>query len=161
VGPAGQDATADTGGVARDTVGEQDGRFSPDGRWISYTSNESGEDEIYLRPFAIGSNGAPAVGPKWRVSTTGGASARWRRDGKELFYRDRSGAIVAVDVVVKGSSIETGAPRPLFISSLGTNSFDVHPDGQRFLVSGLLSFQATSPDPVTVVLNWTTARSGQ
>jgi hypothetical protein len=66
-----------------------------------------------------------------------------------------------VDVVDKGTSIETGAPRPLFTPSLGMNSFDVHPDGQRFLLSGLLSFQATSPDPVTVVLNWTTARNGQ
>jgi Tol biopolymer transport system component len=133
---------------------EQGGRISPDGRWLAYVSNESGEDEVYLRPFIITPDGKPAVGPKWRVSTNGGALPRWRGDGKELFYRDRSGAIAAVDVIPQGAQVETSVPRRLFMPTLGTATFDVAADGRRFLLSTLVSMQTISPDPVTVVLNW-------
>jgi Tol biopolymer transport system component len=140
---------------------ERGGQFSPDGRWVAYVSNESGADEIYVRPFAIGSTGVPAVGPKWRVSTAGGVLPRWRGDGKELFFWDRSGAIAAVDVVITGASLETSVPRQLFMPSLGTVSYDVMRDGQRFLLAGLQSFQTSSPDPVTVVLNWQSAHTAR
>ncbi|HJR90380.1 MAG TPA: hypothetical protein VJ782_09515 [Aeromicrobium sp.] len=133
---------------------EQGARISPDGRWMAYVSNESGEEEIYLRPFIVTPDGKPAVGPKWRVSTEGGVTPRWRGDAKELFYRDRSGAIVAVDVIGQGAQVETSVPRRLFMPTLGTGSFDVTADGRRFLLSTLVSMQTTSPDPVTVVLNW-------
>jgi Tol biopolymer transport system component len=136
---------------------EQGGRISPDGRWMAYVSNESGEDEVYLRPFIVSPDGKPTVGPKWRVSTDGGLVARWRGDGKELFYRDRSGAIVAVDVIPRGAEVETSVPRRLFMPTAGTTTFDVAADGRRFLLSTLASMQTTSPDPVTVVLNWQAA----
>jgi Tol biopolymer transport system component len=136
---------------------DQAARVSPDGRWIAYGSNESGEDEVYLRAFISSPEGKPALGPKWRVSTEGGTAPRWRRDGKELFYRDRSGAIVAVDVIVQAGTVETGVPRRLFTPALGTTAFDVAPDGRRFLLSTLASMQTMSPDPVTVVLNWSSA----
>jgi len=58
---------------------EQGGVFSPDGRWVAYQSNESGRDEIYVRPF-------PGPGGQWQVSTAGGSDPRWRPDGKELYY---------------------------------------------------------------------------
>ena len=136
---------------------EQGSRISPDGRWIAYMSNESGDDEVYLRPFSVTPEGKPTLGPKWRVSTSGGGVPRWRGDGKELFYRDRPGAIVAVDVVPQGPLVETSVPRRLFMPPLGTVAFDVSSDGQRFLLSTLVSMQTVSPDPVTVVLNWEVA----
>jgi serine/threonine protein kinase len=136
---------------------EQSARFSPDGRWIAYMSNESGANEIYLRPFAISAEGKPGLGPKWRVSTNGGTTPNWRRDGKELFYRGRGGEMMAADVVTKAGAVETGNPRQLFMPPPNVLGWDVSADGQRFLLSipaAPLVSEATAPDPVTVVLNW-------
>ncbi len=114
---------------------EQAARFSADGRWIAYASNESGGSEIYLRPFTISAEGKPGLGAKWRVSTGGGASPRWRGDGKELFYRSPAGAIISVDVVTKDSVVQTSAPRQLFMPSSKILAWDVTRDGQRFLLA--------------------------
>jgi serine/threonine protein kinase/Tol biopolymer transport system component len=133
---------------------ETDARFSPDGRWIAYVSNESGEFEVYIRPFAFPSGGRPSVGAHWRVSADGGGQPRWRRDGRELFYRARSGAIMSVDVTFADGQVQTSIPRQLFLPSTAVNlAWDVTPDGQRFLLA-LPVDQAVNPDPVTVVLNW-------
>lgn len=131
---------------------EGEGRFSPDGRWIAYTSDESGRDEIYLRPFVAGET--PSVGPKWLVSNSGSVpgGARWRRDGKELFYRHRNGALMAADVSFEGERVRTGLPRQLFPLSLAATQWDVASDGQRFLVA--VPVDPSSADPVTIVLNW-------
>jgi len=130
------------------------GRFSPDGRWISYSSNESGETEIYLRPFSVDAAGKPAVGPKWLVSNAGSltSGARWRRDGRELFYRDPNGAMMAVDVKFTGTTVATGVPRKLFDLAGPVATWDVADDGQRFLV--LLPAMPSVADPISVVLNW-------
>jgi hypothetical protein len=120
-------------------------------------SNESGANEIYLRPFAISAEGKPGLGPKWRVSTNGGTTPNWRRDGKELFYRGRGGEMMAADVVTKAGAVETGNPRQLFMPPPNVLGWDVSADGQRFLLSipaAPLVSDATAPDPVTVVLNW-------
>lgn len=119
-------------------------RFSPDGRWVAYVSNETGMNEVYVQEFQ-GSGG------KWRVSTGGGSFPSWRRDGKELFYIS-GGKLMAVDVKVVGSNFEAGVPRLLFgiPRSVG---FEVSGDGQRFLIP--VPVEETSPTPITVVLNWT------
>jgi len=78
--------------------GESDGRFSPDGRWIAYTSDESGKPEVYVQPFRPGDWASVPAG-KWQVSTQGGSQARWRRDGKEIIYRAPD-----CDYVVAGAS---------------------------------------------------------
>src|SRR4030095_8967259 len=100
-------------------------RFSPDGRWVAYVSDETGTEEVYVKEFQ-GSGGSK------RVSTGGGCLPRWRRDGKELFYLS-GGKMMAVDVKASGSSFEPGVPKLLFemaaVSRSG-NHFDVSGDGQ-------------------------------
>src|SRR5262249_44399852 len=103
------------------------GRLSPDGRWIAYTSNDSGTPEVYVAPF-------PGGGGRWQVSTNGGDSVTWRRDGKELFYWANDQMLTAVEVNPQGSEFQVRASKPLFrLSSpaLGL-PYDVTPDGQRF-----------------------------
>ena len=89
---------------------QSQGTFSPDGKWIAYSSKETGETEVYVQPF-------PAKGEKWKVSAGGGAQARWRRDGKELFYRTVDGKMMVVSVKTTGS-FEAGVPR-LFVHGAG------------------------------------------
>ena len=121
---------------------------------MAYVSNESGQNEVYVRPFTI-ADGKPSVGPKWRVSTAGGVVPRWRRDGKELFYRSAAGDFMAVDVKAAGETIQTSLPRQLFPAIPGVHAWDVTADGQRFLISNpLRSTTAPVADPITVVLNW-------
>jgi len=105
-------------------------RFSPDGRWIAYTSNESGKNEVSVRPFdaATGSIGEPIV-----VTKDGGRTPLWRGDGKEIFYMAGDGMATAVEVKA-GSSFEAGTPKALFPVPSGVLFWDVAPDGTRFLM---------------------------
>ena len=123
--------------------------FSPDGKFISYTSDESGHPEVYVQRFPITSD-------KWPISSGGGFQPKWRADGKELFYLDEENRMMAVDIKA-GSTFESGIPHLLFDASalkyLGGNNFAVTPDGQRFLLG--LSVEAEQSAPMTVVLNWT------
>ena len=93
---------------------ERDGQFSPDGKWIAYQSNESGRVEIVVQPF-------PGPGSRLQLSTNGGAQVRWRPDGKELFYIALDGRLMAVPIrfVSEGTSVEAGAPIPLFATRVG------------------------------------------
>jgi Tol biopolymer transport system component len=125
---------------------EYNGRFSPDGRWVAYTSDESGRAEIYISPF-------PGAGGKRLVSLAGGDQARWRADGKELFYLAPDGQLMAGEVRIKGTDLEIGTVRPLF-GPLLPIGYDVSSDGQRFLAV-LPEERAAAPDPLTVVMNWT------
>src|SRR5205823_3401104 len=95
---------------------ETQGQFSPDGKWIAYTSNETGRFEVYVEPFP---RGAGAAG-KWPVSTAGGEEPHWRPDGKELFYVDPGGRLFAVPVQNSGpkSGFAMGAPTALFDTRL-------------------------------------------
>ena len=135
--------------VMQTTFSETNGRFSPDGRWIAYESNESGPGQIYVQGF-------PAGG-KTQVSTLGGFQPRWRGDGKELFYIGPDKKLMAVDIKSDADGIQAGAPRALFdlrIGNLpGSPYYDVTHDGQRFLVS--VVGEETTPTPMTVVMNWT------
>ena len=82
-------------------------QFSPDGKWLLYSSNESGRYEVYVQPF-------PPSGEKWRISTEGGTNARWRSDGKEIFYLAPDRTLMSVPVRADGGRFEPSSPRVLF-----------------------------------------------
>jgi Tol biopolymer transport system component len=105
-------------------------RFSPDGRWIAYTSNESGKNEVSVRPFdsATGTPGPPVV-----LTSDGGRTPLWRGDGKEIFYIDQDGMVTAMEVSI-GTEFKAGAPKHLFKVPAGVTFWDVTPDGTRFLM---------------------------
>ncbi len=138
----------------RTRFNESSGQFSPDGRWIAYTSDESGSDEIYVREFSSGSaQGDWSSGSKWLISKGGGTDPRWRGDGKELFYVASDGKLMSIDISAK-PIFKAGAPRPLFQLPPGFIGGDVTADGRRFLI-GVPVAQSSSV-PFTVVLNWQT-----
>ena len=136
------------------------GAFSPDGQWVAFVSNESGQPEVYVRRFVppgtLGTEGATET--KWPVSTSGGAYPLWRPDGKELYYLNPAGAMVAVPMTVVGSRLERGAPAVLFSTRIfggGTEAqqgrqYDVAPDG-RFLINTVLD---SGTAPITLLQNW-------
>jgi serine/threonine-protein kinase len=120
--------------------------FSPDGRWIAYVSDESGQYEIYVRPY-------PGPGGKWQVSTEGGEHMVWSRDGEELFYRNGQ-KWVSVAVNLK-AEFTAETPRLLFEGPhvmIGSQSYDVTPDGQQFLLLEPVEQEAVTH--LNVVLNW-------
>jgi Tol biopolymer transport system component len=137
------------------------GQFSPDGRWVAYQSNESGRYEIYVRRFVKPGDAADTtvaqVG-QWQVSTAGGMSPAWRADGKELFYIDPAGMMMAVPIKETGSTVVPGTPVALFqthvvgggTEALQGRQYDVAPDG-RFLINRVVDSAAT---PITLIQNW-------
>lgn len=106
-------------------------RFSPDGRWIVYTSNESGQDEVSVRSFdaAAGTFGKPIV------ITKGGARVPlWRNDGKEIVYLTTDGTVTTLEVSTSGGEFHTGAVKALFKAPAGVLFWDMLPDGSRFVM---------------------------
>jgi WD40 repeat protein len=130
----------------RSDFDSRSGRFSPNGRWVAYGSNESGNYEIYVRPFP-----PSAGGGKWMVSQGNGANPRWRRDGKELFYLRPDGELMVADVGADGAVFQAGVPRPLFKATF-VQGWDVSADGTKFLFP--MAGGETTQSPFTVVLNW-------
>jgi Tol biopolymer transport system component len=132
---------------------EHRGRFSPDGRWVAYVSDQSGQPDIWVRPFPPGSGG------EWQVSTGGGVQPRWRRDGQELYYIAPDGKLMAVPVTIKGAVFDRGTPVPLFQTQIvggGTNAYirpqyDVAADG-RFLIN--VTTESATISPITLLQNW-------
>ena len=149
------------------------GRFSPDMRWIAYISRESGQAELWVRPFDPASpTGAPPSSGKWMISRGGGISARWRGDGKELFYTAPDGSMMSVEVNTSPGSpvFDAGVPKLLFKnSSMGGSMgglaglyWDVSQDGKRFLLpfggrqpASNAALPTSFNAPYKVVLNWT------
>jgi serine/threonine-protein kinase len=127
--------------------------FSPDGRWLAYASNESGNFELYVRPF-------PGPGGKWQISTQGGGFPKWSPNGRELFYRAQDGKIMVVAYTASGDSFVAGKPQlwsPGQFVDLGPfyNSFDLHPDGKRFAVLKAPGAGETAPvNKVTFIFNF-------
>jgi serine/threonine protein kinase len=137
--------------IQKSPFNESEARLSPDGRWLAYSSNETGRTDVYVRSF-------PGGDTKRLVSQNGGRQPVWRRDGRELFYRTDDGDIMAIDVKA-GTAFETGAPHVLFRARIqksffGRYDYTVTSDGQRFLVN-LLPGDAPAP-AATVILNWRT-----
>jgi len=125
-------------------------RFSPDGRWIVFRSDESGRQEIYAQPFPSG--------PKRQVSSGGGDAPVWSRDGTEIFYVAPDGRLNSVGVSVRGAELASSAPQPLFDLRLAGSpwldprQYAVAADGQRFLV--VRRVEDAGPEALVVVLNW-------
>jgi eukaryotic-like serine/threonine-protein kinase len=129
---------------------ETNGMISPDGKWVAYASNDSGEWEIYVTTF-------PGAQGKWQVSPVGGTEPRWQGDGKEIFYLDPKGMLTPVPVNA-GETFSAGAASPLFqihgrapISNTDLYTYDVSKDGRRFLVNRYV--EPDHIEPLTVVLN--------
>jgi hypothetical protein len=130
-------------------------QFSPDGKWIAYTSDESGRREVYVQGFAPDRVPAAAIG-KWPISTAGGNKPRWRADGKELYYLAPDGKLMAVPLKTGPSSFSPGVAVPLFdVRATGFFPYAIAPDG-RFLIN-VVADAATTATPVTVVFNWQAA----
>ena len=138
---------------ARSGSSETEGRFSPDGRWVAYVSDESGDREVYVRGYTSDfSGGSASVGTSILISRDGGVSPRWGSDGRELFYLAADGMLMAAEVT-KEPGFVTRTPIRLFQTPPGTIMGDVSADGQRFLLVTPVGPSASSP--FTVVLNWT------
>jgi serine/threonine-protein kinase len=125
-------------------------QFSPDGRWLAYVSDESGRREVYVQPY-------PGPGGKWLISTEGGAEPMWNHNGRELFYRSGD-KMMAVDISTQ-PGFAAGKPRQLFEgrylrSSYSVSSYDVSPDGHRFLMLKSVEQEQAAPTQIKVVLNW-------
>jgi serine/threonine-protein kinase len=126
---------------------------SPDSRWLAYDSDESGQFEVYVRPFP------DADRARWQISTEGGRQPLWSKDGRELFYRDFTGAVVSVPVTL-GSTFSAETPRILLPGSryigggrfMTGRTYDLSLDGRRFLM--LKPNQSEDPS-IVMVLNWT------
>jgi len=126
-------------------------QFSPDGKFVAYTTSETGNWEVYVSPF-------PGFGGRWQVSRGGGEEPRWRSDGKELFYLAPDGKLMAAEVKA-GTGFEASVPIPLFvahlrqpISAMDFFSYDVTADGQKFLVN--TKIDSSNSAPLSVLLNW-------
>ena len=126
--------------------------FSPDGRWIAYTSNEGGQNDVYVQPF-------PANGNRQQVSKEGGTHPVWRADGKELFFlRTSDGMLMSVPIPAT-TQWDQGTTKALFISgatrSIPSQQYAATRDGSRFLVSSRP--RELTVEPLTVVVNWLAA----
>ncbi len=137
--------------ISPETVVAASARFSPDGHWLAYSSNESGRQEVYVTPFGAGTG-------KWQISNTGGVQPLWRRDGKELFYWSADNTLMSVPITLNQEGIEVGAVRQLFrfnnpVGLVGIISpYDVTADGQRIV---LITTPQQAPKPFALVTNWT------
>ncbi len=137
-----------------------DPQISPDGQWLAYQSNESGQAEVYVRPFPDADRG------RWQVSTSGGTRPAWARNGRELFYLDGSGLLTSVPLRITGPTFEAGSPVRILTAryypgftglGLDLRGYDVSPDGQRFLMIKDAPAEPTSTTTaasMVVVLNW-------
>jgi serine/threonine-protein kinase len=131
--------------LSTSSYAEQDPALSPDGRWLAYTSNETGRSEVFVRPFPDVEAG------KVQVSTNGGSGALWSRDGTELLYPDAAGNLVAVRfTTTQGFRVTAQATLfpipPGIVRAQGANTIDVTPDGQRFLMGRSLTAAGSTDD---------------
>ncbi|MBK5297404.1 MAG: serine/threonine-protein kinase [Vicinamibacteria bacterium] len=135
--------------VAQTAASERRARFSPDGRWVAFESNENGRSEIYVQSF-------PDAARKTQISTAGGTAPLWRGDGRELFFRSPDDQMLAARIASSGTQIDVDTPSVLFALPAGPNRdtnaswYDVSRDGQRFLVNTTVE----GASPITVLLNW-------
>jgi len=136
------------------------GRISPDGRWIAYRSQQSGRNEVYIRPFAEpGAARAPA-GPVIQVSRDGGTAPKWRKDGKELLFRSLTAAIMSVEIEMSNTTARPAAPVPLGLNGLTVSGsagaiWVPTRNADRFLMGDSLDRGVQTP--ITVVTNWEAA----
>ena len=136
---------------------EHQAQLSSDGRWLAYSTDETGDYEVYVQAFsADGKLGAD----KKRISTSGGRLPVWRRDNSELFFIAPDGTLMSAAVKTGGTEFQFAVPKPLFKTRMlgligNAHEYDVSPDGQRFLIGTLIG--ETKAPPPTVIINWTAA----
>jgi len=134
----------------------QNGTVSPDGRWIAFASTQSGSNEIYVTTF-------PHATGVWQISTTGGTSPRWRRDGRALFCVRPDGRIMMTEVKPGPDSLTVGVtseiPKTRVIIGIYEATFDVFPDGQRFILANVR--KGSLHAPLTLLTNWTSLLSAK
>jgi Tol biopolymer transport system component len=124
--------------------------ISPDAHWMAYVSNESGKDEVYVQPF-------PGPGGKWQISTGGGVTPMWAKNGRELFYQSDD-KLMAVDITTQ-PAFTAGSPKVLFEGrgryqwSTARPDYDVSADGQRFLMKKSGAAEVTTSQ-INIVQNW-------
>ena len=147
-------------GLLQDEFLEFDPKISPDGRWLAYTSNETGQDEVYVRPFPDVNSG------KWQVSTSGGEGPVWAPNGRELLYMSGD-TMMAVDIETE-TTFKADVPRKLFEGNFyyylfSSGMWDIHPDGKRFLMikptettedESTDESTAETPRKIIIVTNW-------
>ena len=144
------------GGVATEFIvgpsEELSPSFSPDGRWLAYVSDESGRNEVYVRPY-------PEHDPRVPISTDGGTEPVWSRDGRELFFR-KGVELFVVRMEVEGNGLVAGIPEKLFEGSYTIDpwaavnpNYDVAPDGRFLMVQPRLSNDSASPQ-ISFAQNW-------
>jgi Tol biopolymer transport system component len=124
---------------------EMEGRFSPDGKWVAYASDESGRFEVYVRSFPDGNQ-------RYQISNDGGRRPFWRGDGKEIFYIDADNYVIAA-LIEMTPTFKIGSAKKLFETAFpipDESRYSVSPDGQRFLL-----YSPTGRATMTIVLNWT------
>jgi len=130
---------------------------SPDGRWMAYQSSESGQPEVYVRPYPNVDEG------RWQISTERGTRPAWSRNGRELFFLDGADRLSVAAIAVNGRTLVPGAPRLLVdrayypgFTTRGANirGYDVSPDGQRFLMIKGADVTSSSQSVMTIVVNW-------
>jgi serine/threonine-protein kinase len=133
---------------------DRNGVVSPDGRWLVYESDSSGRFEIYARPFPDTASG------QWQVSTAGGTRPLWAHSGRELFFMGLEGALMRVAVAATQAVWTAGTPAKLLEPKyFGTGSnpgrtYDISPDGQRFLMIKQGSSDQAPPPQIVIVQNW-------
>ena len=131
------------------------GEISPDGRWLAYSSNESGLPEVYVVPFRTAADGIPSIsGGRWQLSNGGGVQPVWRGDGKELFFTNSSyNTLMSVHLNMTVDHFENDKPQLLFDldAHAPTRFYVVSRDGQRIYMA---TYGAGSTAPITVTTNW-------
>ncbi len=121
-------------------------RFSPDGRWIAYDSNESGRFEVYVRAYPEGVR-------KWAISTDGGVAPTWAPDGREILYRTPAGKLMAAAIDGRAADFRSEPARMLFDATGYELTYSISPDGKRFLMMPLMAPEA-APTQIHIVVNW-------
>jgi Tol biopolymer transport system component len=124
---------------------ESSGKISPDGRWIAYTSSETGLPEVYVQGFPGIMTG------KWQISNGGGSTPIWNTDGNELIYRSGR-TLMAAAIQISGSSFAPDAPRVLAELPEGASEYSAAPDRKRFLIA--MPVEQDDARPIHIVQNW-------
>jgi serine/threonine-protein kinase len=150
-----QAGQTETQPIAAEPYDEKGMALSPDGKWIAYESTETGRDEIYVRPFPN------AEDDKWQVSTSGATNPKWAHNGRELFFVNDAGEMVAAGVTMVAGTFEVTDRRPLFnVSQRGPDtgpnytSWDVDIDDQSFLMVQFGGGQEAVANEFILVQNW-------
>ena len=137
---------------------ENNAVFSPDGKWLAFLSDESGQAEIYMQALDRANDSLHVTGERFLISRQGGQCLRWRKNGKELYYLGSDGRVYAVTLDFRSGAVRAGRPEPLFTidaEARATNhsvvSFDVSADGSRFVIPSMTPGESSA---LVVLQDW-------